>query len=183
MRGSCFGENNSLKSDLPTIQVNISAVDPRFPQGVGISADEACYQRMLKAGIPNVIWVEVDQQESLRPSRYRQLRHKLDANLRLHAGRTYSSGEVLDRIEKALVFSRENMPPQLSIGSGLVSVIGLSRIAKVVNIFGWDEYIEESIENQSYIGALWSLGGPSTRNIFKTFCSQILAWNYAVEMS
>ena len=75
------------------------------------------------------------------------------------------------------------MPPQLSIGSGLVSVIGLSRIAKVVNIFGWDEYIEESIENKSYIGALWSLGGPSTRNIFKTFCSQILAWNYAVEIS
>ena len=64
-----------------------------------------------------------------------------------------------------------------------MSVIWLSRIAREINIFGWDEYLEENLKNKSYIRVLWSLGGPPSRNIFKTFCSQILAWSYAVEMS
>ena len=68
------------------------------------------------------------------------------------------------------------------MGSGLCVIMGLSRVARNINIYGWDEYIDGSIEGRSYLRVLWSLGdNQSLRSpiaLFKKFCAQLVVWNY-----
>ena len=199
MRGHSFEEGIDMDRSLPTFLVNWHKPDAQYKCSMGITADPVIYNNMLAAGISPILWLEVGPSVSLNPDRYKEFLSTVgineslsQKNIKARQSNTNSSLATsrLESIRKQLVLSRKNMSPQLSLGSGLVAVIGLSRIAGIINIYGWDQYIDSPLDRKSYLGVLWTLGGTPTGNawwnwssVFKIFCSQLLAWNYAVEMT
>jgi len=192
MRGVSFSSATKVDCSLPTFQVNIYGKDERFPNGVGITADGACFQRMRDSGVERVVRIFVDSQlnekteyETRVCSQFAGFGGDPSKALTQDMIETHSQhdDDLLLRLVPHLLMQRRHMPDQLSLGSGLCAVVALRRVSDKVNIFGWDEYLEKSIRGLPYRRVLWELGGPKSKNIFKTFCSQLLAWNYAVSLT
>jgi hypothetical protein len=192
MRGVSFLSSARLDCSLPTFQVNIYGKNERFPNGVGITADGACFQRMHDSGVERVVRIVVDsklneQTEYEAPvcPQFAGFSGDPSEGLTQDTIERHSQHEddLLRRLVPHLSMRRTRMPDQLSLGSGLCAVVALRRVSDKVNIFGWDEYLEKSICGLPYVKVLWELGGPKSKNIFKTFCSQLLAWNYAVGLT
>ena len=191
MRGKSFNSSAPIDESLLSFLVNWQQVDSRFSLGIGITADSEVYKEMQILGISPLLMVNPDfnplqedevsintsfptANSEIEPGKIEKFKHTQFSQ--------FLSEDKLEQLQRCLVFSRKLKAPQLSMGSGLCVIMALSRVAKNINIYGWDEYINESIEDRSHLRVLWSLGGnQSLRSpiaLFKKFCSQLLVWNY-----
>jgi hypothetical protein len=70
-------------------------------------------------------------------------------------------------------------------GSGVLTIIGLSKIAKKINIYGWDFFLDDFLYKKSYIGLLLYMVQriKSKKSILANMFYKIMNINYAARIS
>ena len=99
--------------------------------------------------------------------------------------RNFPQGPEIDHVfqdprNRRIVFYHRVNHPGPSTGSGLASVVGLCKLAKAVNIYGWDHYLKLDPGNTNYWKALLGmLAFDGTRAQPDVVEMAIYGWHYA----
>jgi hypothetical protein len=166
--------SNDIDYNLPTFCVNFNKIDKINPNVIYITADNGYYQRMMDKIISPLILIG-------------------NGNIKSDSCNLDSSDSAVFKKNQSCLLTvnysgyRFYIPGALnkSTGSGVLTIIGLSKIAEKINIYGWDFYMDDFVYKKSYIDLLLYFTKPigSRKSILGYTFYKIINCNYIYRMS